>query len=119
MQKTKVAKKAAKPAAKTAAKPAARKTARPASRTASKKVLFRFAAPPGCQVFVAGTFNGWSADEHELTHDARSGFFQSTITLATGRYEYKFVVGGTWVADPACPDWVPNEHGSLNSVIII
>jgi 1,4-alpha-glucan branching enzyme len=114
--KPKVAKKALKPATK---KPAARKTARPARRPASKKVLFRFAAPPGCEVFVAGTFNGWSTDEHALAHDARSGFFQSTITLAAGRYEYKFVVDGTWVADPACPDWVPNEHGSLNSVIIV
>lgn len=88
-------------------------------KAASKKVTFRFAAPKGCCVSVAGTFNGWSDDEHVLKHSARSGFFQDTLTLSPGRYEYKFVVDGTWIADPACPDWVPNEHGSLNSVILV
>jgi 1,4-alpha-glucan branching enzyme len=88
-------------------------------KPATKKAMFRFAAPLGCRVFVAGTFNGWSTDEHALAHNAKSGFFQTTLALAPGRYEYKFVVDGTWVADPACPDWVPNEHGSLNSVIVV
>ena len=90
-----------------------------AVKKAVKKVTFRFAAPKGCQVSVAGTFNGWSTEEHVLKHNARSGFYQDTLTLAPGRYEYKFVVDGTWVADPTCPDWVPNELGSLNSVILI
>lgn len=100
-------------------------TVKPATKTAAvkkpatKKVMFRFAAPQGCLVFVAGTFNGWSTEEHALDHNAKTGFFQTTLALAPGRYEYKFVVDGTWVADPACPDWVPNEHGSLNSVILV
>ncbi len=97
-------------------KPANQKTA---VKAGPRKVTFRFAAPKGCRVSVAGTFNGWNDDEHVLKYSAKSGFFQETIALAPGRYEYKFVVDGTWVADPACPDWVPNEHGSLNSVIVV
>ena len=90
-----------------------------AVKKAATKVLFQFAAPKGCRVFVAGSFNGWSDDEHELQYQAKRGAFQTTLALAPGRYEYKFVVDGSWVADPACPDWVPNEHGSLNSVIVV
>jgi 1,4-alpha-glucan branching enzyme len=82
-------------------------------------VAFRFAAPADSQVFLAGSFNGWSTDEHALTFDARSGFHQTALALPSGRHEYKFVVNGTWVADPSCPDWVPNEHGSLNSVLVV
>ena len=87
--------------------------------TAAKKVLFQFAAPKGSRVFVAGSFNGWSDEEHELKCQAKSGAFQATLALAPGRYEYKFVVNGSWLADPGCQDWVPNEHGSLNSVIVV
>ena len=131
MQKAKIKKSAvktvSKPAPKAARKvapKAARKVAPKAARKAApkaavKKVMFRFAAPLECRVFVTGTFDGWSADEHALTHNPRSGFFQTTLALAPGRYEYKFVIDGTWVADPACPGWVPNEHGSLNSVIVV
>jgi 1,4-alpha-glucan branching enzyme len=82
-------------------------------------IVLRCAAPADACVSVAGTFNGWSTDEHVLKFDAKSGLFQTTIALAAGRYEYKFVVDGTWVADPNCQDWVPNEHGSLNSVIVV
>ncbi len=81
--------------------------------------VFRCVAPSESRVYVAGTFNGWSTDEHVLKFDAKGGVFQTTIPLAAGRYEYKFVVDGIWVADPNCPDWVPNEHGSLNSVIVV
>ena len=94
-------------------------TKKAAVTKAAKKVTFRFAAPKGCQVSVAGTFNGWSMDEHVLKFNAKSGFFQDTLPLTSGRYEYKFVVDGNWVVDPSCPDWVPNEHGSLNSVIMV
>ena len=90
-----------------------------AAKQASQKVTFQIAAPKGCQVSVAGTFNGWSTDEHVLKFNAKSGFFEDTLTLAAGRYEYKFVVNATWVTDPSCPEWVPNEHGSLNSVILV
>lgn len=108
MQKQKIAKKSSKG------------TAMAASRKKSaRKVTFRFAAPAESKVFLAGSFNSWSTDEHALAFDAQSGFHQTALALPAGRYEYKFVVNGTWVADPSCPDWVPNEHGSLNSVLMI
>ena len=89
------------------------------SKATAQKVTFQFAAPKGSIVVVAGTFNGWSTDEHELKRNAKNGVFQTTLTLVPGRYEYKFVADGSWIADPNCRDWVPNEHGSLNSVIVV
>ncbi len=85
----------------------------------SATVVFRCAAPLDARVYVAGSFNRWSSDKHALTHDAATGLVQTSVTLPPGRHEYKFVVDGAWMVDPSCPDWVINEHGSLNSVVIV
>jgi hypothetical protein len=45
------------------------------------------------------------------------GVWQKSLTLPPGRYHYKFVADGQWMHDPASREKVPNEHGSLNSVI--
>ena len=45
------------------------------------------------------------------------GHWEATVELAPGRYQYKLIVDGEWIADPAAQKNVPNEHGSLNSVI--
>jgi len=89
------------------------------AKTSSRKVPFRFAAAKGSRVFVAGTFNAWSPNEHELAYHDKNGVFRVALALAPGRYEYKFVANGAWIADPTCRDWAPNEHGSFNSVIVV
>jgi len=48
-------------------------------------------------------------------HD--DGHWETTVALAPGRYQYKLIVDGEWIADPAAEENVSNEHGSLNSVI--
>lgn len=45
------------------------------------------------------------------------GHWEATLALAPGRYQYKFVADGEWIADPAAQKSVRNEYGSLNSVI--
>ena len=45
------------------------------------------------------------------------GHWETTIALAPGRYEYKFVVDGNWKHDPLARVNVWNQSGSLNSVI--
>ncbi len=82
-------------------------------------VVFRCAAPVDARVYVAGSFNRWNSDTHALRHDAETGHMLTSVTLPPGRHEYKFVVDGAWMVDPNCPDWVINEHGSLNSVVIV
>ncbi len=82
-----------------------------------RKVKFSLAAKPGCQVFVAGSFNKWVASEHRMRYYTRSGNYSITLALPPGRYEYKFSVNGEWLIDPACETWVSNTFSTLNSVL--
>jgi len=84
-----------------------------------KKVLFQFKSEPGRQVFLAGTFNRWDPTRTPLAAAGETGFFTVSLDLPKGRHEYKFVVDGEWLVDPTGADSVPNEHGSMNSVIIV
>jgi 1,4-alpha-glucan branching enzyme len=84
---------------------------------ARKRVTFSIKANAESNVSVAGSFNDWSDTKTQLK--TKSGLFSKSMLLERGRYEYKFVVDGTWMVDPACADWAPNGHGSLNSVIDI
>jgi hypothetical protein len=93
------------------APPAAKPTA-----PQSVKVNFVLLEPGAKQVALCGDFNGWSPTATPMKrHD--DGHWGTTVALALGRYQYKFVVDGEWIADPAAQKNVPNEHGSLNSVV--
>ena len=74
-------------------------------------------ASPGSTVYVAGSFNDWSDDQHRLIYKEDEEVFSIALLLEPGRYEYKFVVDGAWCVDPECPDWAPSGQGSLNSVL--
>ena len=89
-----------------------------ADKPVGRSVIFSFRADSDAEVFLAGTFNGWDPSAHPLKPTAPDNeLHQATLALAPGRHEYKFVVNGTWQADPQCPTWVVNPFGSLNSVI--
>jgi 1,4-alpha-glucan branching enzyme len=68
------------------------------------------------QVSLSGDFNGWSPDATPMRRDS-SGHWETTVELAPGRYQYKFVVDGEWVPDPLARENVWNQHGTLNSVV--
>ncbi len=85
--------------------------------SAKKRVTFQLATEPGKTVFVAGTFNDWSPDKTPMTDLEAPGRYSVSLMVPKGRHEYKFIVDGVWLIDPECPEWVPNNHGSLNSVL--
>jgi len=97
-----------------AVKKVAKKAAKPSAKT--QRVTFSVHAKPGSEVFLAGAFNDWNPSAKRMIDKQGDGLYAVTLTLAKGTYEYKFVIDGTWCADPECPDWVPNDHGTLNSV---
>jgi len=103
---------AAKTAPKTA--PAKRTAKKAASKT--RRVVFTVRAEPGSKVFLAGSFNNWDPTAKEMIDKKADGAFTATLQLPPGDYQYKFVIDGTWCADPECPDWLQNDHGTLNSV---
>ena len=73
---------------------------------------------PGKKVFVAGSFNNWQPDK-ELTDRNKTGFYQCQMRLFPGEYQYKFVVDGNWCLDAENPNFVPNDFGTLNSLLIV
>ena len=110
-----VAKAAVKAEPKKAAKAAVKA---PAKKVATKKAAsFTLRTDPGKKVFLAGSFNGWDPAAKPMTE--KKGVYSTTLRLEPGKYEYKFVVDGTWCADPECLDCVPNDQGTLNSVIVV
>ncbi len=86
--------------------------------TAPKTVNVSFALhkPDAKGVSVCGEFNGWSPSATPMKRH-NDGHWETTVALAPGRYQYKFVVDGEWLLDPAARKTVPNEYGSLNSVL--
>src|SRR5688500_5181421 len=79
-------------------------------------VLFRLDGYENArEVILAGSFNGW--DEHSIKMKKGTDGWYLRADLPPGRYEYKFIVDGTWLHDPKCKEKVINEHNTLNSVL--
>lgn len=79
-------------------------------------VLFTHEADNAGSVFLAGTFNGWSATDTPLTR-GENGIWWILKPLDAGEHEYKFVVDGNWFQDPENPDTKVDPFGGSNSVI--
>lgn len=84
-----------------------------------KAVTFTIHAEKGQRVFVAGQFNDWNPTAKEMTYKAKEGIYTTTLKLAPGKYEYKYVIDGAWCADPENAESVPNDQGTFNSVITV
>jgi 5'-AMP-activated protein kinase regulatory beta subunit len=103
------------PAKSAAAKKAPAKAA-PARR---RRIKFTVQAEANSQIFVAGSFNDWSPSKNPLTSKNGDEFYEGSILLPKGTYEYKFIINDTWCVDPECSEWVVNDLGSLNSVLVV
>ena len=55
--------------------------------------------PDARKVNLAGSFNAWNSGELFMLKDS-TGWFLPYV-LAPGNYEYKFIVDGNWIPDPA------------------
>ncbi len=78
---------------------------------------FRYPAKPGIStVVVMGGFNDWSRSALPLT-DEGDGRLARTVYLKPERHEYKFVVDGRELLDPANPDSLSNNMGGWNSLL--
>ena len=87
------------------------------TRATKKAVTFTVHADKGKSVYVAGEFNNWDPTAKKMAYKARKGFYEAQLMLAAGTYQYKFVIDGTWCADPENANAVPNDQGTFNSVI--
>ncbi|MDA3799057.1 MAG: glycogen-binding domain-containing protein [Kiritimatiellae bacterium] len=84
-----------------------------------RRVTFTVKAQPKVKVSVAGTFNKWIPGEKIMTDRTGKGDYSVTMLLDKGKYEYKFLIGDKWTIDPECEEWVTNDLGSMNSLIVV
>lgn len=66
------------------------------------------------EVVLSGSFNGWQ--EEGLYMKRVPDGWEVRLQLEPGRYEYKFIVDGKWMEDPAAEENVNNWYNTLNSV---
>jgi cyclomaltodextrinase len=66
-------------------------------------------------VAVAGQFNGWNTESHQL-RPVGGGDYELFVRLPSGSHPYKLVVDGEWILDPANPEKLDDGTGNENSV---
>jgi 1,4-alpha-glucan branching enzyme len=81
------------------------------------RVQFKVTASQAKAVSVAGTFNDWNPAKAPLKRNGEG--WNTSIALPRGRYEYRFVVDGEWLADPGARESVANPFGGYNSVLSV
>ena len=89
-------------------------------RVANGRLLFVFHDDEAESVSVAGDFNGWNRGATPLERND-SGLWSTEIVVPQpGRFEYKFIINGQrWLDDPSNGLKAPDNHGGLNSVLVI
>ena len=70
------------------------------------------------EVLLAGDFTGWEKMPIKLTKSDQ-GKWKTFVTLAPGKYHYKFLVDGQWKDDPRAKSRCPNPFGSSDCVLDI
>ena len=69
---------------------------------------------------LAGEFNSWSTTDTPMKR-LKDGSFSVTISLAVGcSYTFRYVLDDNiWLNDLEADEYVANEHGESNSVLIL
>jgi len=85
-----------------------------------QRITFRyFSEDSDKRVSIAGNFNNWSYADHVCEYNKAEKSYEITVGMKPGRYEYKVVVDGEWIMDPANPDTVSNGMGGFNSAMVV
>ena len=84
----------------------------------SQRVCLQLTWPGAQEVCSAGSFNDWHPSVTPMIR-LRDGQWAKELSLAPGRYEYRFVVDGQWVDDPAATELIPNPFGTANAVLVV
>ncbi|MFH0839159.1 MAG: isoamylase early set domain-containing protein [Candidatus Omnitrophota bacterium] len=83
-----------------------------------KSVLFKLNSPGAQKVAIVGDFNNWDTERHLLKKD-KAGVWSIRLRLAAGWHEYRFMVDGVWQDDPYCLNFISNNVGGRNCVIVV
>ena len=87
-----------------------------------REVVVRYRDAIASDVRIAGDFNGWVPDKGVrslIESEWESRIWTKILQLPPGKYQYRYVVDGDWCEDPDNPDFVQNDLGGQNSVLIV
>lgn len=88
-----------------------------APRVTPAGVLFTVEAPEAERVHLAGDFNDWTPEEGEMERAGR--MWKKVLSLAPGRYRYRYVIDGQWQNDPLNAAVEPSPFGGDDSLIVV
>jgi chromosome partitioning protein len=86
------------------------------ARAISDGAVFVVKADGAASVRLAGDFNDWNPGRTPML-PLRDGAFHVQLPLSPGRYRYRYVIDGRWIADPANARVELNPFGEENSVV--
>ena len=84
----------------------------------SQCVCLELVRPDAQEVGIAGSFNDWHPNVTPMIR-LNDGKWAKELVLPPGRYEYRFVVDGEWVDDPAATELILNSFGTANAVLVV
>ena len=92
------------------------------SKTGTKcRVTFKLAAEVNAKTAVlVGDFNDWDTATKPMKK-LKDGSFSDTVSLETGRsYRFRYLLDGErWENDWEADEYLPNEHGTEDSVVTV
>jgi len=83
-----------------------------------RRVTFTVAGIEADSVCLMGDFNMWNEKKHPMKSKG-NGAWEKIVMLPPGRYEYKFLIDGSWYNDPGNRLCCDNDFGTQNNVIIV
>jgi len=86
-------------------------------RQTGQGVLFVQPLSAGEKVCIAGSWNNWSVDMHQMKRNEALGVFELCLRIEPGRHQYRLVLDGNWTADPHNERAELNPFGEANSII--
>ena len=81
-----------------------------------KPVVFRLRAPEAKSVCLVGKFSG-DAFKNLTMKKLVDGYWERTVELKRGHYEYHFLVDGVVTPDPHAHGRVADDQGGYHSVV--
>jgi 1,4-alpha-glucan branching enzyme len=81
-----------------------------------KPIVFRLHAPDAKLVWLVGKFADDGFKNHEMKK-TMDGYWECSVQLKHGHYEYHFLVDGSPTTDPRSHARVPDDLGGFNSVL--
>ena len=80
-------------------------------------VEFKFFRPQAQQVYIAGDFNRWQANELPMARTA-GGYWFARMRLPAGEFKFRYLADGEWFTDFAAFGVEPGRFG-FDSVVRI